>query len=683
MIIYAPYIGDTIPAFTSAGPILVPFSHNPAATDYTGLSLRILQFADNKLIGMTTTEDLSSPASFPTINGLTPGLYYKFQIAYIDGKGGELYYSTIAIGKCVNTPSEISIANLKDGVANYDPRIYKGTYTSEDEPAYWYRYIFKDPKGTIIQDTGDKLAKGETYDVELKHALEYGKSYTVTLVITTANGLQVSKTYTIVKKGELPNLFNGTLTMRVNSDEGYIELGLEGQATTGDFRIYRSANGTSWDVLVNKITMLSTDDITSNRFKWRDYTVEHGHRYSYGFAQLGSNDEVSMIKSVLAPACDFEDMFLNDGTRQLKIKFDPKVSSFKTTLQEAKTDTMGSKYPFFSRNAAVGYKEFSIAGLISYQMDDNQVFMNDDELGLSTNSQSNDEGTAPRTTNLVSYNYAAERKFKLAVLEWLNNGRPKLFRSPAEGNYMVRLMNTSLSPNDTLGRMIHTFSTTAYECGPADVDALNAEGVLFIPTLDSTNVASSVLHSVVVDGTTSTYGLRRTTSQIEIPGPASNITLQLPTPSTNAHFYIDEQQFIIYGTTYFINEISETQTLYVPQDEANIGMVITYESPEPTEEPAEDDFKTMLDGTEAIYENIKLPYEDENGNIITEWNSSKYKYIYGLKAKGMGDDAYLMFGEDKIEIPNGANKEYLSINSDITITASGPLDITVSGQREA
>ena len=28
---------------------------------------------------------------------------------------------------------------------------------------------------------------------------------------------------------------------------------------------------------------------------------------------------------------------------------------------------------------------------------------------------------------------------------------------------MIRLMNVSLSPNDTLGRMLHTFTATAYE----------------------------------------------------------------------------------------------------------------------------------------------------------------------------------------------------------------------------
>jgi hypothetical protein len=60
-------------------------------------------------------------------------------------------------------------------------------------------------------------------------------------------------------------------------------------------------------------------------------------------------------------------------------------------------------------------------------------------------------------TWLTAENYRRERNFKMEVLAWLTNGKPKLFRSPAEGNYIVRLMNTSLTPNDSLGRMLHTF----------------------------------------------------------------------------------------------------------------------------------------------------------------------------------------------------------------------------------
>jgi len=35
-------------------------------------------------------------------------------------------------------------------------------------------------------------------------------------------------------------------------------------------------------------------------------------------------------------------MFLYDGEKQLKIRFNPKVGSFKINIPESKTDTLGS-----------------------------------------------------------------------------------------------------------------------------------------------------------------------------------------------------------------------------------------------------------------------------------------------------------------------------------------------------
>ena len=43
-------------------------------------------------------------------------------------------------------------------------------------------------------------------------------------------------------------------------------------------------------------------------------------------------------------------------------------------------------------------------------------------------------------------NILLEREFKLEVLAWLNDGHPKLFKSPYEGNYIVRLMKNQLTP---------------------------------------------------------------------------------------------------------------------------------------------------------------------------------------------------------------------------------------------
>jgi len=83
-----------------------------------------------------------------------------------------------------------------------------------------------------------------------------------------------------------------------------------------------------------------------------------------------------------------------------------------------------------------------------------------------------------KSVDLEDYNVYAERMFKLKVLDWINNGEPKLFRSPAEGNYIVRLLNNSLTPTDTLSRMIHTFNSTAYEIAPFNRANLYAFGFL-------------------------------------------------------------------------------------------------------------------------------------------------------------------------------------------------------------
>ena len=141
---------------------------------------------------------------------------------------------------------------------------------------------------------------------------------------------------------------------------------------------------------------------------------------------------------------------------------------------------IGGIYPYFFRNGNTNYKEFPITGLISYLSDENDYFINtNNDLQLidpsflkrlgspyETNGKNNYKDYPFPTTSLEGYNIYAERVFKLQVLDWLNDGQTKLFRSPTEGNYIVRLMNISLTPNDNLGRMLHNVQCNAYEVAP-------------------------------------------------------------------------------------------------------------------------------------------------------------------------------------------------------------------------
>jgi hypothetical protein len=186
---------------------------------------------------------------------------------------------------------------------------------------------------------------------------------------------------------------------------------------------------------------------------------------------------------------DFEDMFLTDKNRQLKIRFNPKVSSYKPTILESKIDTLGSKYPFIFRNGNVNYKEFPISGLLSYLADEKELFMQGvypPEVNLERHNSVNGVNItteerlniADAGSKLTSDNFFRERQFKTAALEWLTDGKPKLFRSPSEGNMIVRLMNTSLTPNETVGRMLHTFNSTAYEMADCTLENLETYGLL-------------------------------------------------------------------------------------------------------------------------------------------------------------------------------------------------------------
>lgn len=239
--------------------------------------------------------------------------------------------------------------------------------------------------------------------------------------------------------------------------------------------LYRTTSGSNDWIKIATIQNLSSYD---NAFEWffKDFTVEQGKEYQYGFKEQvtkNATEDVTIIKKSEPIVADFEDAFLWDGQRQIRIRFNPKISSFKTNRLESKVETIGNRYPFIFRNETVEYKEFPISGLISYLADNAELFMSAAELGIILNQYNERTGTPTsvtnvsynqsETTDLLSYNIKAERIFKLELLDWLGNGEIKLFKSPTEGNYLVRLMNVSLAPEDRLGRMLHSFSCTAYE----------------------------------------------------------------------------------------------------------------------------------------------------------------------------------------------------------------------------
>lgn len=490
--LYPPIIGDIVPAFWG-GSLTVPFSLNRAVgiTQVSAISLMLKSPVTNTKIGTETASTFSSDTvtfglSSDIQEQLYAGGFVKVQIAFIDQDGKVGYYSDVSIAKYVGkTKPTIELEELTRG--------YSATYSCEDitEKIYSYTFNLYDSNGALIDTSGEKL-HDSTSDVDKTQndtwvpaiVLDNSMNCTLEFKATTINNLELSARETVTaKKDEEGYCPRGIqLKAELNRENGYVNITIKSKIQNdirnliyGTFEIFKTS---SKDNFQNKYRIayftLENQDLYEKTFK--DFTVESGYKYQYVLQQVNDYGIYSEEIESNIIEVHYEDLFLFDGSRQLKIEFNPKVSSFKDTILEQKMDTIGSKYPFIFRNKTVKYKEIPISGLISYQTDDENLFMTDDELWI------NDDGERNWTHNLIDKNIVAEKLFKLSVQQWLENGEPKLFKSPTEGNYVVRLLSVSLAPADTLGRMLHTFTATAYE-----IDSVDDYSFCQALTIDKTN----------------------------------------------------------------------------------------------------------------------------------------------------------------------------------------------------
>ena len=570
--LYPPTIASSVPAFycdtNGVGTISVPFSMNRAVSlnEVNGYALKIKTAQTNTLLTIITDGALQSnncvnfnvavnvgTTTDTTKLNLKAPQYLKIQMAYISTDETIGYYSTPAIVKFTTEPTA-TIEGLQQGASTtsgiYDfTNVYKGVYTLGDdktERPYLYNFsLFNRLNPTEIYETSGWLLHNSTLDEldTLDQTVDFytfklsldnliGGSYGLQYKVKTINDLEVkSEIYNVASFGVDPPILTGSLSAVNIFEEGYVALFLVPDSQDGAFsssvtiEIQRAEYKDGYTTWYTMKQAYFEQNAPIQTYEFRDMTIEQGVKYKYCYREYGVDGSYSSRIYSNVVQADFEDMFLSDGTKQLKIRFNPKIASFKTTRLEQKIDTLGSRYPFIFRNGIVNYKEFPIGGLISYRMDENALFMSyEDDLNILSNPNAvrlsspatNNDWELIETLDSWGYNSMAERKFKNAVLDWLENGKVKLFRSTTEGNFLVRLMNVSLTPEDRLGRMLHSFTATAYEMYELTYDNLLKQG--FIDVNDLTEYVLSTKAVKISDVINAQSSVSDTTSINLTPG---------------------------------------------------------------------------------------------------------------------------------------------------------------------
>lgn len=344
----------------------------------------------------------------------------------------------------------------------------------------------------FISDT-DALS----FECKLSYELKNGQDYKLYFQIETKNGYTDSTLYSFTQVLTAINAISGDLTTAINEEEGYIKVTFKStQNYGGNLALRRSDSEhgfANWTDLKN----FNPEDGKNPSFVYYDFTAQSGIFYKYLIQKRdirGRRGVPNYDKTQDRPAGtmgEWEHAFLLETTgngnaikaKQLKLKYDFQISSYKTNISESKTDTIGSKYPFIRRNGNMYYRSFPCTGTITQFMDQCDLFTSKSKT-LNGYQDAYDEFKGQIGNYVTAYDYTYERKFREQVEEFLYNNKPKLYKSMQQGNIFIKLMDVSLTPKNELGRLIYTFSATAYEIDQPTLDTFNNYGLIDIGTFN-------------------------------------------------------------------------------------------------------------------------------------------------------------------------------------------------------
>lgn len=367
----------------------------------------------------------------------------------------------------------------------------------------------------ILLHSSDLIAPEElnTIRYAIPIGLSASKTYRFQLTSISNNLYKRVENYNVKVKTNNNTALGFAVTAEEDPDYGRIKI-IINTVGHGSFtkrllikRTSNESNFTLWeDLLIQKVQLTSNN---SQAIVY-DNTADSGVIYQYAIIEIDAfgkytSSDIKTNKVLML----LDDIFINGGGRQLKIKFDPTINSYQHTVMDSAIQTIGGKYPIIKRNGQANYRQIGISGLITFHMDhafgykdiqsslahstalkwgdpNESLFISKDELLLNametdaSNKQINLYEQFNKKHGISMHeDFILERKFREEVTKFLLDGQVKLFRSPTESPALIRLMNVTVTPNAQLGRMIYSFSAVGHEiadCTPENMILYNIQG---------------------------------------------------------------------------------------------------------------------------------------------------------------------------------------------------------------
>lgn len=502
-VLFAPILRTSQPAFVASQDALTVYYTLPQAaslTDITNIEVKVnTQDTNSNVINNTTgilllsvTKDSFSISKGELKSGhWAAGKLYKIQARLVNSSGQKSEWSNVMITKAI-TPPQVKILNgeTTSSDTNEISAIHSETETmpifygeveftaGESEYLDTYRFdLYHD--GELVESSGEIQYNGSTEarpQYRFRKQLPKYDTYSVILSIVSNNDYTAeSKSYDfeVISStvGELTNLsIDVDSTSIACIENAMIQVRLTStEELNGNYVIIRSDEDTDYQIWDDVAYLTYVGKQLTDELVFTDYYIECGKRYKYAVQRKQTNNarsELLLPQDQSPHSVNFEYSYLCGKGTQIKLNFNNSLSSFKHTQLVGKLDTIGSVYPTIAYNGHAYYAEFPLSALVSAYMDEENLFMEKDFEILSTNP----------TAEAVQI----EREFRHKVETFLNDKKYKLFKTPTEAdkNIIIALTGATLSPRQSLNRMIYSFSTTAYEVAENTLSNLKDLGIL-------------------------------------------------------------------------------------------------------------------------------------------------------------------------------------------------------------
>lgn len=488
-------------------------SKYPCEIMLTDIKTDLTRASDDKYYIEIKTSDIEE--------GFQINQYYKVQIRFTAASAADIFlntpqaidswlatnlssfseWSTVCLVRGISVPSlsisgfDISADTTLWSLNNVDV-VGKLTYAdpAETDTLKSYQIKLYNINNQLLSDSGIIYSNTYSNINEFNYTFEYafneGESYYFTFEYETANMYTESNTYEFMIVQEGADILNANLTATLDNINGCIVLNVKSKddddSFVGNITIRRTSsesNFTIWEDVHTK----SFEENSKLDYTWYDYTIKSGVYYKYIAQRRSSigNRGIAIHAEGEPFMMLFDDMYLTGGDGQLNIRFDPSVSSFKRTVSESRTDTIGSKYPYIKRNGYVEYRQFPIGGTITHLMDPSHLITSREEI-FRDSLDNYTEFNKDKNVRIDDFNdWTYEREFREKVMDFLYANKVRLFRSATEGNILVKIMDINLTPNSTLGRRIYSFTATAYEVDAATIKNYDKYGISPLGTYDT------------------------------------------------------------------------------------------------------------------------------------------------------------------------------------------------------